>query len=395
MAEETVDTSPPVDESPAPEAAPAIDSKVNPAPAAPTSKATVQNRPQRSSDAFDSIFEETKEELEKEDAPAPADVDDDDEEDEDDKPSTAPAKAKDADEDEDEDGEPKEDAPAEDSKELSVSEQILELLKNPDMLETALRQAGVETIQELPFFKDLVGRTTQSAVDSAKAAADKERFEETQINQVLEKGRVAATEVVNMVEKLRADLEEGAEEWQVPTSEYLVDQFNAYADGAVHAYHNKNFGEIVEVVYDYPEMKNLSDEQKTYLNQFAGKPPAKWLEAQYDVGRQNLWTMAQNDVRQQAEQVIADRTKVLEEAHKLDIQKLTDKHERQLAKATAKASDNARAEALADMAKNGTPPRTPSKGTPRTVVDDSDSGDDSFEGAWASAKRSLEKSGSV
>ena len=398
MPDEPITTPSEGGDSPAPAAAPAVEPKGTPAPERPQTKATVQNRPQRSSDAFDAILEETKAELAVKDEPAPkADEPDDEDADEDEDDKSAPPKKDEPKKDDEPEGdEPKGDAPddGEPADEKTVAEQILELMKNPEMLERALRQAGVDTIQELPFVKDIVGRSTQSAIDAAKAAAAKEAFEEKQVNQVLEKGRKAATEVVDLVEKLSKDLEDGAEDFKVPTTEYLVEKFNEYADGAVHAYHNKNFGEIAETVYNYPEMKGLPEEQQAFLASFAGKPPAQWLEAHLEVQRQNLWAMAQNDVRLKAEQIIEDRTKSLEEAHRLDIAKLNEKHEKAIVKAVDKAKAETRAEQLAEIASKGAPPRVPNKDN-RPAVDEDEITGTSFEDIFASVKRSMEKSRGV
>lgn len=395
-----------------PAVAPAVESKGPPAPPAPEGKAPVEDRPVRSSDSFDAIFEETQKELEEKENPTPevkAEEDDDEtpeaEKDEEDKPDDSDEKEEEKDEDskdDDEDeaeGDKKPEAEAEeevDAAEKTVAEQILELMKNPELLESALRQAGVETIQELPFVKDLVGRSTQSALDQAKAALAKEQFEAQQVTSVLENGRKAAAEVIDIIEKLQKDIDEGAEEFKIPESQFLIDKFNDYADGAVHAYHNKNFGEISETVYSYPEMSGLSTEQQEYLASFNGKPPAEWLDAHLQIQRQNLWNMAQNDVAQKAEQLVADRTKALEEAHKLDLTKLTEKHERTLAKSVEKAKSETRAEVLAEFATKGAPPRVPNKDANPVIDDDDiDTGDGSMEAIWQGVKRAQERSAGV
>lgn len=382
-----------------------------PAPAPDVTPSEPAATPEPAKD-FESIAAETKRELEavggstppaakkEEDKPAdnkPAEPAADDDEETEDKKDDEPGGDK-----------PAEEEPAEPEGEKTVAEQVLELMKNPEMLERALREAGVETIQDLPFVKDFVGRQTQAALDKQKAAQAKEVFEKQAVDAVLERGRAAAGEVVSAIEKLAQDIEDGAEEFKVPETEYLVQKFNEYADGAVHAYHNKNFGAIAEGIYEYPEMKGINPAEATWtdgegqthtLAEANGQPPAVWMDAHLQVARQNLWNMAQNAVAQRAEQIIEDRTKALEEAHKLDIQKLTETHEKALAKAQkesekamAKAKEDTRAEVLAEFASKGSPPRVPSRDSSHTIDEDEISGS-SIEEIWASAKKSLEKSG--
>lgn len=385
---------------------PAVEIPVDDTPVpSPTPRANVPAK--NASEAFDAIAAEAKEELaerEKEDsaideaakkaaAAATASDDDDDEEDED-EPKVPAAKAED-DEDEDDEDKPAEaDKPAdEEAPEATVAEQILELMRNPELLEKALRQAGVETIQELPFVKDIVGRAQQSTADQTKNEIARNLWEAKNIEGVMVEGRKAQKTLADAVEKLAKDLEDGAEDFDVPTPELINEAFEKFGKGAMQAYHNAHFSQITNKVYQYPEYQSLSQEQQDTLSQMDGAAPADWVEAHLEIGRENLWKMAQEDVAVQAKQYVEDQTAILTAAHKAEVEKLQAKFEKKLEKAIAKTAEETQAAALANFATKGTPPKTPKKDT-SPVVDDEDIDYSSFEAIAASVKRTLERGGS-
>jgi len=375
--------------------------------ASPTPRANVP--PKNASEAFDAIANEAKEEIaerEKEDASIDAAVKkaaaakDEDAEDDEDEPT--PAKADDDEDDEDEDEtETKDDADedadktaeGEETPEQSVAEQILELMKNPETLEAALRQAGVDTIQELPFVKDLLGRERQSAADQTANEIARAEWEAKNIEGVMTEGRKAQKSVVDLMEKLTEDINNEVEELDIPSAELINEAFESFGKGAMQAYHNAHFGAITDKVYQYPEYQNLSQEQRDTLAQKDGAPPADWVEAHLEIGRANLWQMAQEDVASQARQYVEDQNKILTEAHKLEIEKLQTKFDKKLERAIAKATEETRAAALADFATKGTAPKVPQKDSAPSV-DDEEVDYSSFESIAESVKRSLARSGS-
>lgn len=377
---------PPVDDTPVP---------------SPTPRANVPAN--NAGEAFDAIAAEAKEELaerEKEDtaldeaakkasADATASDEDDDADDDDaddaDKPA---AKADDADADADADKPPVEDEP-----EKSVAEQILELMRNPEMLEAALRQAGVETIQELPFVKDIVGRERQSVADQTRNDLAREAWEAKNIEGVMVEGRTAQKTLVEAIDKLAKDLEDGIEDLDVPTGELINEAFEKFGKGAMQAYHNAHFSQITNRVYQYPEYQNLSAEQEDTLAKMDGAAPADWVDEHLKIGRENLWRMAQEDVAVQAKQYVEDQTKILIEAHKSEVEKLQARFDKKLEKAITKTAEETRAASLADFATKGTPPKTPKKDSSPTV-DDEEIDYSSFEAIAASVKRGLERGGS-
>lgn len=369
-------------------------------PSIETPSEPVVAEPRNASEAFDAIAAEAKAELEARDKvetpvdededEKPSDTDEDEEEeaDEDEKPDTST----DDDESDEEDEEKPSDSVDDDeeAEETDSTQQILELLRNPETLEAALRQAGVETIQELPIVKDIIGRERQSVADQTKNDFARAEWEARNIEGVMTEGRAAQNTLIETIEKLSKDLEEGAEDFDVPTGELITEAFEKFGKGAMQAYHNAHFSAITDRVYQYPEYQNLSPQQQADLAAFDGAPPADWLDKHLEIGRENLWRMAQEDVSNQARQYVADQTRILTEAHKAEVEKLQTKHEKRLEKAIAKATEETRAAALAEFATKGTAPKTPKK-EGAVSVDDEEVDYTSFETIAASVKRSLER----
>jgi hypothetical protein len=387
----------PVEAAPvAPVAQPLVDD--NPVPN-PTPRANVPAK--NAGEAFDAIAAEAKEEIaerEKEDsaideaakkaaadATASDEEDDADDEEEDDKAEEE--------EEEDDKAEDADKPEVQEEAEKSVAEQILELMRNPETLEAALRQAGVETIQELPFVKDIVGRAQQSTADQTKNEIAKAEWEAKNIEGVMVEGRAAQKSIADAVEKLAKDLEEGLEDFDVPSTDLINEAFEKFGKGAMQAYHNAHFSQITNKVYQYPEYQSLSQEQRDTLSKMDGAAPADWVEAHLEVGRENLWKMAQEDVAAQAKQYVEDQTKILVEAHKAEVEKLQTKFDKKLERAIAKTAEETQAAALANFATKGSPPKTPKKdSTPN--VDDEEVDYTSFESIAESVKKSLARGGS-
>jgi hypothetical protein len=315
-----------------------------------------------------------------------ADEPDDDEDDEDDK-SKAPPKEEPKAEDE-----PKDDEP-EDSK--SQVTDFLKMLKDPDLLEAALKQADVGTVTQLPYFKDLMGRVEQSTRDRIMAEVQKNEYEKRNVQDILVRGQAAADEVASAIEQLAKDIDEGNTEFKLPEKQYILDKFNEFAEAARHAYHNEHFGDIAQRIYTYPELLGLNDEQKAELQSVNGEKPGDWFEKTYEVARGNLWRMAQQQVAQKASEAVEERTKLLVAAHEEEVTKLKEKHERVLTKAVEKAKEEARAAAFVDIAKNGPPRETPKDSSASVVSDEADdiAPGSSIDQIWAKVKSRQESTG--
>lgn len=276
------------------------------------------------------------------------------------------------------------------SEEKEVSD-ALHILTNPELLEAALRQAGVETIQELPLIKDLLGRVEQSTRDRVLAEIARAEYERNNIEAVIERGRKAADEVIALLDQAAKELEEGAEEVRLPDRELLRQKFDEYASGAVQAYHNKHFGEIAERLFRYPEIQVSDEEQQQALQSAAAREPSEWLETVYTIARENLWRMAQQDVLERATAMIDDQKKLLEASHQEEIKKLNERHERELKKAIEKAKEEARAEAFAQLAEKAPPKETPRDIRSSGTEEEEDYGE-TIEEIWQNVKRSMERS---
>jgi len=289
-----------------------------------------------------------------------------------------------------------EDAPEGDG-EKTVAEQVLELMKDKKTLAAALDQAGVEDIMELPLVKELLGRERQSAIDTTRAELQRQAFEDTEVTSRLERGRKSVDEFVTEMESLLKAYEEdedGTAELAFPTAENIRGRFKEVADATVEAYHAQTFADIAEVINALPELAAATPEMRNELAKFAGRPPQEWLGAHLEVARQSLWNIAQNQVAAAAEKRIEDQKTVLEAAHKLEVEKLTEKHERVLAKAVEKARTNARQEAIADAASGKLPPRAPKKEA-ATEIDEGEITGKSIGDIFKQLKSQAEKSGAI
>lgn len=286
-----------------------------------------------------------------------------------------------------------EDAPA---AEKTVAESVLELLRDKDTLDAAIRQAGVDTINDLPLVKELLGRERQSAEDRVKSELAKQAWTQQQVTEVQAKGQKAADELFASIEKLQEEIandEDGTAELHVPTKDFMAERMKEYADGQVNAYHNSTWGELADLIYSLPELTNSTPEVKAELAKFQGAPPRVWLQAHLEASRQNLWNMAQAQLVEGAKSAIADERKTIEAAHKLELEKLTAKQAKEIAKAVEEAKKEARATALAELGSKA-PPRTPSKETQHVESGDEITGND-IASIWRSAKAAAEKSGTL
>lgn len=354
--------------------------------------------PTNSGEAFDNTVAEAKAEIEaqeraKEEAAKKAAepvVEEEEEEEEEAKTKEPVKKEPEEEEEEEEDADkPKEAAPEEDK--TTDADRVLALLKNPELLQRALEQAGVASALELPFIKDVLGRNSQSVADQIKNEVDRQQWEAANIQGVMVEGRRAQNEAIDVMVKLAKDFEEGVEDVVIPDAKWLEERFNKYADGAVHAYHNQNFAAITERVYKWPEYQNLTNAEKAELASVDGQPPAEWIDKHLEVGRNKLWQMAQRDVADKAQKYVENEVKLATEAHKVELEKVNAKWEKKLDKAISKAVEEARASQLVEQATKGSPPKTPKKVDVAVTVDDDEVDYSSFETIAASVKRQLEK----
>jgi hypothetical protein len=304
-------------------------------------------------------------------------------------PVVAEADAEDADESDADEGDT--------AVEPTVAEQVVELLKDKKTLQAALEEADVSDIMDLPLVKELLGRERQSAIDTTKAELQRQQFEDTQVNSRLERGQHTIDEFVGEMENLLKAYEEdedGTAELAFPTPEAIRQRFNDVRMASVEAYHNQTFADIAEVINALPELASISPEAKQELAQYAGKPPQEWLGAHLEAARSNLWNIAQQQVSDNAEKRIEDQRTLLTAAHKLEIDKLTEKHERVLTKAVEKATSNARAEAIADAASGKLPPRAPKKEA-AADIDEGEVTGKSIGDIFKQLKSQAEKSGAI
>ena len=157
---------------------------------------------------------------------------------------------------------------------------------------------------------------------------------------------------------------------ELPTADAVEEAFKDYADAAVGEYHTKawnvlsesiyslpEFGGVMPDDYDGPPVPALNEAQKNLLAAVKDQPAAVWLAAHLTVQRDVLWdwaTAQQNgDLATKHEQEKVQ----LQAAHKNEVTRLTKAHE----KAITDAKEEARAEAIADMAAGRITPKLPNK----------------------------------
>jgi hypothetical protein len=282
---------------------------------------------------------------------------------------------------------------SEETSEQQAVDDLIQLLTNPDLLEVAIRQAGVDKISELPSVKDLIGRVEQSTRDRLLNEISRAEYERQNVERFLDEARKGPEELAEMLDKAAKAIEEGESEIALPDKETILKKFQDYADAVVHAYHNQQFGNISELLFSYPELQAMTDEQRQYLGQVAGADPSTWMNTVYEIARNNLWMMAQMDVAERAQQAIEDQRKLLEAAHKEEVKKLTERYEREMKKAIEKAKEEARAEAFAELASKAPPRETPKESSPASGEEE-DWGS-SIEEIWHTAKQRLSRGASV
>jgi len=253
-----------------------------------------------------------------------------------------------------------------------------------DVLNAALEAAGVDKISELPAVKALVGRIRQSAIDSTKAEIAKAQQEAAQLADVTAEGKAAKSKVINEINKLATDIENGIESVEeglvIPTEESIAEAFEEYAGSAVGEYHTKAWNVLSESIYSLPEMGGVVPEgvrtqppaftaaQSALLEAVKQADPATWMAAHLAVERDVLWSWAQAEAEANEGATYANEKIVLQAAHQKELKALTKQHE----EAIKGAREEARLEALADQSSGKLPPKTPNSTRPRTNETDPD-----------------------
>lgn len=280
--------------------------------------------------------------------------------------------------------------------EKTAAEEVLELLGNKELLDTALRKAGVDTINELPAVKELLGRERQSTEDRVKAELAKAQWQQQAVKDVAAKGQQAAQDVYDQLDALAkeiADDVDGTAELHVPNKEFIAAKMQEFSEARVNAYHNETWGALADMIYGLPELNAAPAELKAELAKFAGRPPNEWLGAHLEAARQTLWSMAQGQVAEAAKKAIADDKLTLETAHKVEVEKLTKKAEKTQKDAVEEARKTARAEAFAEFSKGG-PPKLPTKEGASTETAEEITGN-TIADIFRSARAQAEKTGAV
>lgn len=309
-----------------------------------------------------------------------------------DTPATADAdadKTPDADEDADADKDKPADDPAATAAAAAAAEadaakqeldDLLATYDDPEVLNAALKKAGVTKVSELPAVKEIIGRVSQSVRDQTLAEAARSAREAAQIADATREGKAAKSKLTAALKAASEALESDDPEAviELPTDEAVEKAFEDYADSAVGEYHTRAWNALSETIYSLPEFGGdmpddyagppvpaLNDQQKALLASVKGESAQAWLAAHLMVQRDVLWDWAQ--AHSNADLVTQHETEKvqLQAAHKNEITKLTRAHE----KALNDAREEARAEALADVSAGRVTPKTPGK-TPSTTERD-------------------------
>lgn len=260
-------------------------------------------------------------------------------------------------------------------------DKLLSSFDDPAVLNAALERAGVDKIAELPAVKALVGRQVQGARDSTKAEILKAQATAAQLADVTAEGRAAKGKLIAALDQLASDIEEGKDEGlTIPTAEAIGEAFEEYAGSAVGEYHTKAWNVLSDQIYSTPEMGGpvpegvktqppaFTPEQMELLNAVKGANPSVWLQAHIAVQRDQLWRWAQAEAAADGQGSFENDKILLQSAHAKEIKEL----EKARADAVKTARDEARAEALADIATGKLPPKTPKSATPATLGKDGD-----------------------
>ena len=259
---------------------------------------------------------------------------------------------------------------------------LLATYDDPEVLNAALKKAGVTKVSELPAVKEIIGRVSQSVRDQTLAEAARSAREAAQIADATREGKAAKSKLTAALKAASEALESDDPEAviELPTDEAVEKAFEDYADAAVGEYHTRAWNVLSETVYSLPEFGGsmpddyagppvpaLNEEQKNLLAAVKGGSAAEWLTAHLMVQRDVLWDWAQ--AHGNADLVSKHETEKvqLQAAHKNEITRLTRAHE----KALSDAREEARAEAIADVGAGRVTPKSPSK-TPSTTERDAD-----------------------
>jgi len=359
------------------------------------------NKGVASSQKFEEIYKETQKELDEKvnelEKPKTEEVKEELETEEPEVEEEKPESKEEEEESEEEEKPESEEKPAEEleseEKELNAAQELLQLMKDPELLEAALRQAGVETIQELPLFKEIIGRERQSASDTTRYELERAAQEEALVRDIIIKGDATAKDFVEQMDKLSKDIENALAnpelevQLEIPDAATIKKVFEDYANSRLTAWHNQNFLPLSEFLYTLPELQVMDDTQRKFLQEANGLPPTDWLNAHLQVARNNLWTMAQNAVAEQAKETLTNERKVIEAAHKIELEKITKKHERTLKEEHDKTVEATRAEVMAEFASKGTPPKLPPKDNIEPSINDDEITGSNIEEIFESVNR--------